>query len=206
VDKKLTISIIVVAVFYLVGIIGISGDQPGFFVRNTPLTLVLSAFLLLLNHKTWMKGEVACLLLLVIAGYFSEVTGVNTGYLFGNYHYGKTLGWKLWDVPVVIGLNWMMLVYITGNLVHQWRMHFLLQATIAACLMLALDYFIEPVAIKLDYWQWENNSIPLFNYLCWFIISFIFLSLFLKTGFRKYNGMSGVLYVLQLLIFIILSR
>lgn len=38
-------------------------------------------------------------------------------------------------------------------------------------LMTSLDYLVEPVAIKLDFWNWENEIIPLQNYLMWFIKS-----------------------------------
>jgi putative membrane protein len=30
--------------------------------------------------------------------------------------------------------------------------------------MTALDYFVEPVAMALGFWHWENDVIPLQNY------------------------------------------
>ena len=57
--------------------------------------------------------------------------------------------------------------------------------------MVLLDIMIEPVAIELDFWQWEGGNIPLQNYLMWFIvalfmnwiISFNKLYLNIKLGF-----------------------
>ncbi|MBE0653483.1 MAG: carotenoid biosynthesis protein, partial [Bacteroidales bacterium] len=33
---------------------------------------------------------------------------------------------------------------------------------------------MEPVAMHLDYWQWEGDIIPFQNYAAWFIISLVF--------------------------------
>jgi putative membrane protein len=40
-------------------------------------------------------------------------------------------------------------------------------------LMTALDYFVEPVAMALGFWHWENDVIPLQNYMMWFITSLV---------------------------------
>jgi putative membrane protein len=40
-------------------------------------------------------------------------------------------------------------------------------------LMTLLDYIVEPVAIKLGFWTWENDIIPLQNYAMWFITSLV---------------------------------
>jgi putative membrane protein len=39
--------------------------------------------------------------------------------------------------------------------------------------MTALDYFVEPVAMALGFWHWENDVIPLQNYMMWFITSLV---------------------------------
>jgi len=205
VSKKLLVSLIIVITFHVVGIIGMTGDQPSFFVNSTPFNLLLSAFLLFLNHHQWTVRQAMLLVIIFCLGFLAEVIGTNTGYLFGNYQYGKTLGFKVFNVPVVIGVNWAMQVYIAGNLVMQLGKNPYIRAFAGSILLVLLDYFIEPVAVEFDYWQWENNVIPLTNYACWFFISFVFLSLFFKSGFRQYNPLSGVLYVIQLLMFIILG-
>mgnify|MGYP002023459231 FL=1 len=37
--------------------------------------------------------------------------------------------------------------------------------------MTLLDVLIEPVAIKVNFWTWENPEVPLTNYIAWFVIS-----------------------------------
>lgn len=166
---------------------------------------MISAFLLLLNHRQWSFNQALILIGIAIAGFLAEVIGVNTGWLFGDYSYGKTLGPKMFGVPYLIGINWLILIYISGNLVEQLEFKWPVKAAIGAVLLVFLDLFIEPVAIYFDYWKWEGNQVPWSNYLCWFIISYLFLSLFLKTGFKSYNPVSGVIYIIQFLMFVVLA-
>lgn len=144
------------------------------------------------------------LVFLFIGGFVVELIGTQTGYLFGNYHYGKTLGYKLFGVPLIIGINWMVQIYIAGNILEQFKLNPVIKGILASLLLVILDFFIEPAAIKFDYWQWQNNQIPATNYISWFIISFLFLSLFFKIGYRHYNPVSGVLYIVQLMMFMAL--
>jgi putative membrane protein len=39
-----------------------------------------------------------------------EVVGVKTGLIFGEYKYGSTLGIKLFEVPLIIGFNWVFVI------------------------------------------------------------------------------------------------
>jgi putative membrane protein len=50
--------------------------------------------------------------------------------------------------------------------------------------MTTLDFLVEPVAMKLGFWSWENDIIPLQNYAMWFLTSVIihsFIRLFRPT-------------------------
>jgi putative membrane protein len=109
-----------------------------------------------------------------ISTFLLEFIGVKTGLVFGNYHYGSTMFLQLGKVPVVIAFNWIILILatfslslkITGN---RWH------APIAGSLMIVVfDYIMEPVAMHLDYWQWDGNIIPFQNYAAWFLISLVF--------------------------------
>lgn len=107
-----------------------------------------------------------------------EAAGVATGAVFGEYAYGPTLGWKWAGVPLIIAFNWVMVVNgavcIAGQVVlpraGTWRKVAipLLAGGIAA----AFDYVMEPVAIRLDYWQWTGGGgIPFLNYATWFVLA-----------------------------------
>jgi len=102
-----------VLIFYLVGIIGfaIPFSRP-VFQAITPLTLILVFTLLLFYQENiWKAKHILLFIFIYAASFFIEVYGVNTGKLFGEYIYGKTLGFKFFNTPVIIGLNWILLLY-----------------------------------------------------------------------------------------------
>ncbi len=174
------------------------------FKALTPFNLILSAAILLAFHTQWNRAFITFCIISFFTGFFVEVAGVASGYIFGQYEYGPTLGFKILNVPLIIGLNWLMLTYSTGSICSRLAVHPVLKAVFAASLMVILDLFIEPVAIELDFWSWHNNIIPLQNYVAWFIISFLLHLLFFLLPFRKENPAAKYLYLLQLVFFIIL--
>ncbi|MBK7882948.1 MAG: carotenoid biosynthesis protein [Chitinophagaceae bacterium] len=73
-----------------------------------------------------------------------------------------------------------------------------------ATLAVFFDWVMEPVAVKLRYWQWVGLEIPFFNYLSWFIISIILLSAFQYGKFNKHNKFAVNLLLIQLMFFLLL--
>jgi uncharacterized membrane protein len=202
------ISLVVLIIFYTVGVWGMNwSDNPSDFVRLTPLNLLLTATILFLNHHIWNKPLVIALLVVGCLGFFIEVVGVNTGVVFGEYSYGLSLGLKLFNTPLIIGLNWVILSYCTVVIVRntlkiqpKW-----LAAFIAAVLMVLLDFVIEPVAISTDMWTWQMSSVPVTNYIAWFLIAFVFN--FVVVSFfdsQMRNKMALPVYLVQLLFFTII--
>ena len=57
-----------------------------------------------------------------------ELVGTKTGMLFGDYSYGKVLGPALQGVPLIIGINWFIMMYCCGTTIHA-----LLQRSLTAC-------------------------------------------------------------------------
>jgi putative membrane protein len=142
-----------------------------------------------------------------VFGYLLELVGVKTGFPFGNYEYHETLGLKLFDVPLVIGINWFILSYCFSNLVSNYFKNIIAAALIGSLLMTSFDFIIEPVAIKLDYWQWENNTIPIANYLSWFVAGAI-IQYFYHQKVHKINNpltfsviLGQLIYFLSVLLF-----
>lgn len=106
--------------------------------------------------------------------FFIEVAGVATGMIFGEYHYGATM-WIQWlNVPLVIALNWTALILATNDLAARWLRHPLAISVLASVLIMGYDLFIEPVAVRLDYWQWAGGVIPTQNYLAWGVVALVF--------------------------------
>jgi putative membrane protein len=199
----LPLAVAVLVIFHSVGLWGLlfSGDA-AYFQRLTPMNLLLTNALLFSFHRRWNAAFVLFAVVVFMVGFFSEVIGVHTGLLFGNYTYGAALGPKLWEVPLLIGLNWLMLVYITGHISNYTRRHWVAKAFIGALLMVLLDYFIEPVATRYDFWSWQGDHIPVSNFTGWFAVALLLHLYFQRGSFYKQNKLAPYVYVVQLLFFI----
>lgn len=195
---KKNIPIVIILIFHLVGFIGFIVD-PAYFRSLSPLNLLLSAGLVLLmcGHKKWQFY--ASFLAVAIIGFIVEVLGVKTGLIFGNYYYGNSFGYKYLSVPLLIGLNWAMLLYSTSQFVkfkNKWINVFL-----GSVLMVLLDFFIEQSAARFDFWYWENGLIPMQNYIAWFIISLGLNTFFQPVFSEKANVTARAFYLIELMFF-----
>lgn len=203
------LGIVLLSIFYIVGLVGVAIVQQENFLLLTPLNLLVSIAIILWYHPEWTSGTIITLIASFFIGYFIEVIGVNTGAIFGEYAYGPVLGWKLWETPLMIGVNWMMLVYAIGMTVN-WmtfkkeKLHFSLKAAIGASIMVLLDFFIEPVAIHYNFWTWEAVEVPFQNYSSWWLISFVLLSVFHFFHIKTINKVASALLLWQFVFFIVL--
>ena len=99
-------------IFYSVGIIGhcIDFTRPVMFIM-TPFVLFISyLFVLYPSFRNKNLRFFIWFLIGFLITFSVEVAGVKTGMLFGSYAYIENLGIKIFDVPLLIGLNWMMLL------------------------------------------------------------------------------------------------
>ncbi len=211
---------IIAIVFHLVGLTGILFFNSKTILQATPLNLLLSFVLLIWTQQK--KGFYFWLFLLLVTGigFAAEAIGVNTGYLFGNYSYGEVLGKKWLNVPLLIGINWFVVIYGCGTLVTNFLEKIVrppaepvitvpLLKTVAiisdgATLAVFFDWLIEPVAIQLGYWKWDNKEIPAYNYICWFAISVLMMALFRWLPFEKGNKFAINLLLVQAMFFLLL--
>jgi bisanhydrobacterioruberin hydratase len=172
--NKNYIAIALLAIFYLVGIFGLSNPQwQPLFLSLTPFNLLLTLGVFFWANESLNKNLILSFIITFIIGYGVEVAGVHTGVLFGIYQYGAALGYKLLDVPLLIGVNWFLLAIASRGIVEKISKNRYVQILLAALLMVFLDILIEPVAIQLDFWSWENNIIPLQNFVMWFLTALI---------------------------------
>lgn len=205
-NKRLyQISLIILIIIYLVGLIGLNTQYQDQIAALTPYTLILSGILILINHREWNRYFAIYFVAICIFGYLVELTGIETGLVFGNYAYGDTLGYKLYEVPVVIGLNWFLLVYSSGMVSNIFKYGIFIKSIIGATMMVIIDISLEPVAVSLDFWSWQNDHIPKHNYIAWFIISFFMHIYFQKLELKKFNRIAVALFIIQYIFFLVLS-
>lgn len=204
-DKRLFLSTLILVIVHVSGIIGIQTEYKDLFLMCTPFNLLLSIGLLFWNHGEFQKSFFIFSAVTFLSGYFIEVIGIKSGIIFGHYIYGETLGFKILDVPVIIGINWLMLIYIVGVICNRFNFSGLIKSLLGATLLTTLDFFIEVVAIKYDFWKWANYTPSIQNFVAWFVVSFILLLLFHSMSFNKNNKLAQALFIIQLVFFVTLS-
>tara|TARA_Y100000590_G_scaffold289316_1_gene325668 strand:- start:538 stop:1167 length:630 start_codon:yes stop_codon:yes gene_type:complete len=196
-------SALTIWIFQLFGAIGILFWDRQWFIQATPFCLLLYFLLLIINSNS---KNVFYLLIVFIWGMVAEIIGVNTGLIFGSYNYGDSLGIKVMDVPILIGINWIITAIICGTIARQIKVLKYFQVTIAIALMLFLDLLIEPVAPMMDMWNFSNtNSAPLSNYITWAIVALPLQIYFVVEKLEFNFTISANLYLSQLLFFAALN-
>ena len=193
-------------ILYTVGILGFQIDGlSSLFLTLIPSFLLLSLVLLLLSHPVWSLKFALWAGAVVLYGIGIEWLGIKTSAIFGSYHYGDVLGWKVDGVPLIIGVNWLILAYCSKDIADRIFKHPILTILFAAFLMVFMDFLIEPVAIQLGFWHWPNDTVPLQNYLGWFVVSLVLFSLSAPFKLRWENRSSVVLYLCMLIFFAALN-
>jgi putative membrane protein len=197
---------VLLIIFYSVGFFGFNFPATiPLFLKLTPYTLLLSFTVLLSFHRPWNFKFILLGLFIMIAGYSVEAIGVSTGLIFGSYTYGPNLGVKLWHTPPMIGINWLMLTYI-GYIFFKnrpWPIYVKILA--GAAVLVGYDVILEPMAMKLYMWDWENGVIPFQNYAAWFVLSVFFISLFYMLRIEASNKIAAAVFFVQVGFFVILE-
>ena len=184
------------------GFFGILSDQNEFFLSTTPYVLSLTLLLLILNHDLSDKKSKIGLILIFLFGLIVEILGVNYGLFFGEYSYGANLGPKIYEVPYVIGFNWVLLIIATGSISYKIiKGKEIYKILFASFLMVLIDLLIEKSAPKLDFWEFVISPVPFSNYLWWFIFSICFQYIFFRTVKTKEYNLSSNILVIQFLFF-----
>ncbi|MCE2848330.1 MAG: carotenoid biosynthesis protein [Chitinophagaceae bacterium] len=190
------------------GAIGIAFFSPAFFVPFTPVNLFLMLLLLILHEQPINFRFVQAFFMAVVVGMITEMIGVNTGLLFGDYSYGEVFGRKLFGVPVLIGINWFCVVYSSNVVARKLNGNAMKDklsvALLAAAIATAFDWIMEPVAMKLGFWNWRDGTIPFFNYASWFVISFAVSIVFGYLKIQASNKLAPYFLVIQALFFLFL--
>ncbi len=191
---------------HIAGVVGLSMENTReLFQSLTPFNLLATAAIVLHFEEKKAIPYFLFIGMCFTLGYGIEVVGVKTGVIFGEYAYGATLGYQLFEVPLLIGVNWIVLSYTTRMTAQLFTKSPILIALTASALMVGLDLLIEPVAIQNDFWDWASGSIPVQNYIAWFIISFVIQIIGLKLAPVLNNNLAIRLLLLEVVFFACLN-
>jgi putative membrane protein len=203
--SKVNISIVILFIFHVVGVVGLFSDYQDLFLLLTPLNLLLSLGLFVWANNDFSIQFYKVTAILFALGFLVEVIGVSTGVLFGEYTYGATLGYKLFETPLMIGVNWILLSLASFGVSSFFLKKQLPIILLSSLLMVLMDVLIEPIAISLDFWTWALGDIPLQNYVMWFFVSFIMNAIMSFNRLKIDYRISFGLLLSQILFFTLLS-
>ncbi len=204
-SSRFRICLAVLNIFYAVGTVGILSRFSEYFVRLTFANLVLTAVLLLVNAKGFGRSAAVGFSVSMVVGFVVEALGVKTGLIFGEYHYTDRMGPRVFEVPLVIGLNWAILIHAIHAWVGKRLRSRTLMAAVGATAMTAFDWVMEPVAIRLRLWVWQADMVPLKNYLAWWGLSFLLLLASDAIGPRPNNRLAPWVFGVMLMFFAIVG-
>lgn len=168
------------------------------YVFYTPWVIFLIFIILIFKtfpEKNWKFLFI--LFLIGFLGFFIEVLGVETQIIFGTYYYGDVLGIKLFNVPLILGINWIIVAWGALSLAYHVLKNLgfefssitskLFLVFISAVFAVIFDIVLEPVAIDLGFWYWNEDTVPLQNYIAWFLITFFFNILIIFSAKNEFN-------------------
>lgn len=193
------------AIVHAVGMAGVVLLDADLILDLTALNLLLSALAVLgfgQPDDAWRWALTAYLT------YSVEVVGVQTGFPFGEYAYGERLGPLLYDTPPMIGILWLLTLMGTLYWADRWipgrggPVRNVARSALAATLMVAFDFILEPVAIRASFWTWTAGDIPVWNYLSWWVVAFALAMAWRNAHTFRTNRAAGLLLIVQAAFFI----
>lgn len=175
------------------------------FVSITALTLVLVIGIVLYYHRKWDLKTILFFAFIVIASFILEMEGTATGKIFGTYYYDRGLGFKINETPVIIGFNWLLLVYASHDIANRLSNYPSLRILIGASLMILYDVLLEWVAPFMQMWHFDSGYPPFQNFVAWFIAAFVFHSGFEILCIRSNNKPARMLFIIQAGFFLVIG-
>jgi putative membrane protein len=163
---------------------------------------VLSATAFALVHGAQqyrLRGILVFVGICLVVGNVSENLGVHTGFPFGRYEFGTVMGPKLFHVPVLLGLayigmayvSWMVARMIVQGAPEALRRNSLLTLPlVASFVMVAWDLAMDPVwATVIHAWTWFDGGpwfgVPISNYLGWYGTILLIYLIFAQYVWRE---------------------
>ena len=191
---------------YFSGLIGISlAEYQNLFLPLTPFNLLLTLIVFYKVNKDFSTRFLFLSCLIFLIGFCVEAIGVATGVLFGSYAYGNLFGFKIFETPIIIGVNWLFLALSAYGVVQYFSKKAFYLILFPPLIMTALDFLVEPVAMELGFWHWENDIIPFQNYVMWFATSLIIHGLIYFFRPKIDSKISFIVLAIQILFFGILN-
>lgn len=200
-SNKLFIGVFLIYLFHFSAIIGVTIGYDNWFIQKTPINLLLMFALLIWLYPLDSVKKALAATIFFMGGMIVEWLGVNYSLLFGSYEYGSNLGPKIEGVPILIGVNWTILVLVTGEVSNKIKTTKWIKIMVGAALMVLLDFFMEVSAPVFDFWVFEGGFAPASNYIAWFAIALVLHLIFQAMKIKGHFNFSLHVFICQLVFF-----
>jgi len=189
--------------WFLIGILGFAIPVTHSIFRHIiPFTILLMTIIIMAYHRPLNLRFIQITLLLALLGFGIEVAGIKTGLIFGHYKYGSVLGPRIAEVPIIMGINWVLMVYGGVAIASRTGMSILPGSLVSAIIITVSDFIIEKFAILTGMWTWVDGAPPLRNYSGWFIASLLLSLLYYNTVKSKIRKVAIYIYIYQIVLFV----
>lgn len=198
---------LVLLLIFSAGIAGHSIDMSrALMLRLTPEILFITGLLVLYPFLRSRNGRFLawCSTTFAIT-YTVEYIGITRALPFGSYTYGDVLGFKLLGVPLIIGMNWVLVILGAVLIAQHLSENPFIAAAVAGLLAVLFDLVLEPVAISLNYWRWERGAPPLENYCAWYVLAFVMALIYRIFNVASSSNLPQYYFVIQLLFFLMMN-
>ena len=150
----------------------------------------------------------------IVVGNITENLSIPTGFPFGHYYFAELMGPKLFQVPVLLGLAYIGMAYVSlilaclivGKSAPPAATSRLLPVPlVASFIMVAWDLAQDPVwATALHGWVWRDGGpwfgVPVSNYLGWYgtvFVVYLLFAIYMRRGSAQVvpaHGRAAILF------------
>lgn len=178
-DNRFTIAV----VFPLVGAILLVASAENVLppiLRFNPLLLLFGIAVMRLPLITGVlpllnRRNSVYLIGVILFVYGIEFVGITTGWPYGDFSYGISLGPMIYEIPLALPLLFLPLVinaYVfTLHALRSRSRSVFTRVIVVVSIIMAIDLVLDPGAVELGFWAYhaggEYYDVPVTNYLGW---------------------------------------
>lgn len=178
-NHRQRLAVVITAFFLIAGFVqaalGLS-----YVLRLTPVILAVIASVAVSFWDAPVKSKIQASTIVIFGSLLIEIIGVKTGLLFGDYEYGRVLGFTVFGAPLTIGLTWLLVCLSAWHIVAINKSPVWQKFLLGGVLVVMFDLILEQFATAYGLWSWQGGKIPLYNYVCWFLVAQIWFFVFHK--------------------------
>ncbi len=136
------------------------------------------------------KKTLEILFLTFLYGLFLEILNVH---LSGAYSYSKEFIFRIFDVPIAVGIGWLIVYYCARKISEVYPLKWWQAPFLMALVALSIDLTLDIIAIRLGFWKWriplnqEWFGVPYDNFFGWMAVIWTFA---LLVNFSEQNFFS----------------